>query len=101
MRSITFSIAVIAIVGFASQAGAASVCKDLVRQFDRHDRLISAERASTTTDNSVPRASLRKLEIIDNRLQQLIILQLAQSHKCKLPTGKKTYILAALTCENV
>ena len=79
-----------------------TACANFAHVYEESNKAIGASVARSLSDNSAPRQTNRELEIINERLQQLIVLQQMRAYGCRFPTetsGGGAYLMKALECE--
>ena len=78
-----------------------SACEKFTQTYDASNKAISASIVRGIGDDSAPRQANREMEMINERLQQLIVLQLMQAYECQFPTEASdgsAYLVPALEC---
>src|SRR3954453_13498130 len=87
--------------GLAESAPAKSVCARLADAVELSFKIIAQEDAQSSSDNSVPRATLSATKINNLLLVAAMNLQLMRDNGCvsgKEPYSQSRYVLPALTC---
>ncbi|HVJ03304.1 MAG TPA: hypothetical protein VM662_14060 [Sphingomonas sp.] len=87
----------------AVQAPAASVCAKLMADYERTSKNLANNLASSVTDNSAPRATLRAMEDANDLATAKMALDLMRDNRCTLPKhvpSASRYALSALKCAN-
>jgi hypothetical protein len=86
----------------AAQNAPMSTCASLAFQWDNIEKNLGANLSRSLTENSAPRATLGKLEDLEQLAKAEMIYQMMKDQKCPLPTtppSAATYVLAASTCD--
>ena len=79
-----------------------AACANFAHVYEESNKAIGAIFAGSLGDTSAPRQTNRELEIINERLQQLIVLQQMRAYGCRFPTetsGGGAYLMKAVECE--
>lgn len=85
----------------ARASSPAESCSELHRQFDFIHRQIAMKDAEGVADDSAPRATMRELEMLNMRQEQLILLEFMRMRSCSAPSrvgGAVLYMLPAMNC---
>ena len=85
----------------AIQTPIAGVCMKLMADYERVSQNLAMNFASSVTDNSAPRATLRAMEDSNDLAMAKIALDLMRDSRCTLPKyvpSSSRYALAALRC---
>ena len=78
------------------------LCEVYQNVYDRANKEISSAVAKGIGDNSAPRATLREMRVLNERMLQMITLEQMHFHGCNLPkktSSKIEYITPAINCE--
>ncbi|HWA89219.1 MAG TPA: hypothetical protein VG889_04245 [Rhizomicrobium sp.] len=81
-------------------AAASGACGELVRAYDTSNRKIAQIRADGVLDNSAPRETNRQLKELNERQEQLVVLELMRMRNCPAPLhgGPAPYMTSAMEC---
>lgn len=77
------------------------LCEVYDRTYDGANKSIASIEAEGISDNSAPRESNRQLKILNERVQQLIVVQQMQAYGCKVPKATSSgvgYMIHAVEC---
>jgi hypothetical protein len=88
--------------GALAQATPMSTCASLAFQWDTVEKNLAANLSQSLTENSAPRATLGKLQDLEQLAKAEMIYQMMKDQKCPLPTtppSAATYVLAASSCD--
>ena len=98
-----FALAVLSMATFYTAAGAdEKLCEVYAGEYDGANREMARIVAEGILDNSAPRETARQLELLNERLLQLITMQQMEFHGCdlpKIPSGSAGYFISALNCK--
>lgn len=86
-----------------AQAATAGVCGKLMGDYERASKNMADNFASSVTDNSAPRATLRAMEDSNDLAKAKMALDLMRDNRCALPKyipSAGRYALAAMKCRN-
>ena len=79
-----------------------AACAKFTQAYEASNKAIGASIAQSLGDSSAPRQTNRELEIINERLRQLIVLQQMHAYGCRFPTetsGGGAYLMQAIKCQ--
>ena len=79
-----------------------AACAKFAVVYEESNKAIGAIFAGGLGDTSAPRQTNRELEIINERLRQLIVLQQMRAYGCRFPTeasGGGAYLMKGVGCE--
>ncbi len=99
--TLAMTLATMPVAVLAQGAGAAATCPNLMITYENVSKEMAANTASSITDNSAPRATLREMENANALSRANIALNLMRDNKCPLPKEAPdgvTYLSAALKC---
>ena len=78
-------------------------CAKFAQAYEASNKTIGASFAQSLGDSSAPRQTNRELEVINQRLRQLIVLQQMRAYGCRFPTEISdggAYLMQALKCQS-
>jgi len=82
-----------------SQASWGDTCVALEKQYDQQDKLVTDASVSGLLDDSAPRETLRKLDVLIGVTRQLIILEFMDNRDCSFPKSvSRGYAPEAIVC---
>ncbi|MGB2178921.1 MAG: hypothetical protein ACPH9E_13405 [Hyphomonas sp.] len=94
----------ISIVGILAcgTATAQLSCGEAEKAFDRANRMVAYKELTGIADNSAPRATMRELQILNERTKQQMLLTVAMQIGCDPnnfnPIGNSEYVPDGLAC---
>ncbi|MDQ0250802.1 hypothetical protein J2W22_002866 [Sphingomonas kyeonggiensis] len=86
----------------AAQPATAGICAKLMADYEHVSQNMADNLASSVTDNSAPRATLRAMEDSNDLAKARLALDIMRDNRCTLPKyvpNPARYALAALKCK--
>ncbi|MBC6437096.1 MAG: hypothetical protein GDA52_02900 [Rhodobacteraceae bacterium] len=80
-----------------------TLCEVYANTYDGANQTMASIEAGGIFDDSAPRETMRQLQMLNERLLQLLLMQQMEYHGCdlpKIPSGAIGYMVDAMKCAN-